>query len=214
MRRARPTLCLLASAAVFSVVGANAGVVTTGFDNGAEGWEAAGDGAGNAQWLAVDDQPAGHLAISDAALGWAYFAAPAVYRMPIEEGALLSFDLKSNSDAAHPIVSPVRVALVGAGLTLVAETVLPTASTAPFSGRRHRAASIPTMQLKGEPMKTPARTARAIARDAPAMAEPHCVHAHDRFYRNPLCPTLPLRQSEMAELASPGLRRNMPYHAD
>lgn len=131
MRRARRTLCVLASAAVFSAVGAvgaNAGVVTTGFDSGAEGWEAAGNGAGSAQWLAADGLPAGHLAISDAALGWAYFAAPVAYRLPIEEGALLSFDLKSSSDAARPIVSPVRVALVGAGLTLVAETVLPTAS--------------------------------------------------------------------------------------
>lgn len=119
MRRLGATLALLCAAA------AQAAIVTSSFDSGAEGWAAAGNGGGPLQWLADGGQPAGHLALSDASDGWAYFAAPAAWRVPMQAGAHLSFDLRSSSDDAHPIVSAVRVALVGAGLTLVAESVLP-----------------------------------------------------------------------------------------
>jgi hypothetical protein len=106
---------------------AQAGVVNTGFDTDAQGWAAAGNGGGTVQWLADDGQPTGHLTISDASDGWAYFAAPTTYRAPVLAGGRLSFDLRHTTDPAHPTGSAVRVALVGAGLTLVAESTLPTA---------------------------------------------------------------------------------------
>lgn len=124
-RRLRAQLARLALLGVLGVLGgaaaATAAPVTTRFDAGAEGWAAAGNGGGAAQW-----QAEGYLSIIDASDGWAYFAAPAAYRAPIETGATLRFALRSQAGAATPVSSPVRVALVGAGLTLVAETVLPT----------------------------------------------------------------------------------------
>lgn len=113
------SLCLSAAAA-------NAFVITTNFDAGAEGWAAAGNGAGGVEWSASTGQAGGGLALSDAAGGWAYFAGPSAYRTAMLPGAALSFDMRHFTDAEHSATIPVRVALVGAGLTLVAESTQPT----------------------------------------------------------------------------------------
>jgi hypothetical protein len=100
---------------------AAAATVVTSFDTDSQGWGAAGNGGGPIIWL-----PSGSASIADQSDGWAYFAAPASYLQAMRRGAALTFDLRHTSDAQHPAVSPVRVALVGAGLNLVAEHALPT----------------------------------------------------------------------------------------
>lgn len=102
---------------------AHALVVFDSFDGGASGWAAAGNSGadGDIRWLPADGNPGGHVGIADVDNGWAYFAAPAAYKAAVLPGGTLGFDLRHASDAGHPDVADARVALVGGGLTLVAE---------------------------------------------------------------------------------------------
>jgi hypothetical protein len=122
LRSCRSGLMVFALAALLTpVTHATAATVATSFDADSQGWRAAGNGGGPITWL-----QSGSVSISDQSDGWAYFAAPASYLQAMRRGAALEFDLRHTSDAQHPAVSPVRVALVGAGLNLVAEHALPT----------------------------------------------------------------------------------------
>jgi hypothetical protein len=117
--------CLLAIAAMLgaAVTPAQAGVVGSSFDTGTQGWaSAANTGAGGeVQWASQAGNPGGFISVADVADGWAYFSAPAAYKVGALPDGRLSFDLRHTHDANHPTTSDVRIALVGAGLTLVSE---------------------------------------------------------------------------------------------
>lgn len=123
---AAASLCL-------SALAAQALVVTTSFDTGAEGWAAAGNGDGQVVWNASGGNTGGTLSLSDANIGWAYFAAPVSYRSAIHAGGTVSFDLRHDNDAIFPNRGAVRMTLVGAGLTLIAESVAPTQNWESYS---------------------------------------------------------------------------------
>lgn len=160
--RAALRLAAVQGACVLALGAAHAAPVVAHFDSGLEGWAAAGNGGGAAQW-----QPQGYLSIADASDGWAYFAAPAAFRQPMQAGATLHFSLRSVADAALPVSSPVRVALVGAGLTLVAESVLPTAQWTAYDFTLGPASSqFRVLASAAEPFDQAARSPTAAQWDA------------------------------------------------
>jgi PEP-CTERM motif len=116
----------MAASLCLSAVAAQAFVVSTDFDGGAAGWAAAGNGNGAVDWQPGAGHPGSSLALSDASDGWAYFAAPASYRVAMHEGATVSFDMRHYSDPQFTSRGAVRMTLVGGGLTLIAESVAPT----------------------------------------------------------------------------------------
>jgi hypothetical protein len=94
--------------------------VTSHFDAGSEGWVSAFNGGQPVEWLG------GHIAVNDKTDQWSYLAAPAAYLAPIAPGAVLSFDLRHEMTGNLSKEWGVRVALVGAGLHLIAELSIPT----------------------------------------------------------------------------------------
>ena len=100
------------------------------FDADAEGWTSEGNGGGGLSWESTGGNPDGHLKMDDVNNGWGYFKAPTISQ-PLLYGGSFSFDLRHEGVGSN--VYNVRVALQGAGLTLINESVLPTDSWATYS---------------------------------------------------------------------------------
>ncbi len=99
------------------------------FTSDGEGWTALG---GQFFWDVNSGNPGGGIGVGDADSGWAYARASAAYTaQPVVFGSAFRFDLK-HTGTESPIYK-VRVALQGGGLTLINESVIPTASWATYS---------------------------------------------------------------------------------
>lgn len=116
-------LCLMGGASV-------AFGVTSTFDTDAEGWVSYDNGGGAANWISSGGNPGGYIQMDDVGGGWGYFQAPSSFlSQPLLYGGTISFDLKHFGGASFNV----RVGLVGAGLTLINESVLPTTEWATYS---------------------------------------------------------------------------------
>lgn len=120
------TLILAAGAALVGTsLLSQAATVTSTFNTDNEGWTTLNNGGFVPVWVAAD----GLIRSEDIVEGWAYLAAPAAYLAIADYGALLSFDLSSASTNPSDVqVFPnygVRVALVGAAGTLIAQAGTP-----------------------------------------------------------------------------------------
>ena len=113
------TLVALAGASLLS----QAATVTSTFDSDNEGWTTLNNDGFVPTWAA------GQIQSADIVEGWAYLAAPAAYLAAAEYGALFSFDLSSASTNPQDVpvlpIYGVRVALVGAAGTLIAQSTTP-----------------------------------------------------------------------------------------
>lgn len=120
MKRAL-TLAALATAGLV----AQAATVTSTFDTDNEGWTTLNNGGFVPTWIAAD----GLIRSEDIVEGWAYLAAPAAFLSAADYGALFSFDLSTTSTTREGLpalaVYGVRVALVGAAGTLIAQAATP-----------------------------------------------------------------------------------------
>ncbi len=127
-------MCKMRSIALCFVLGSIATVsqgqtVSSTFDDDRDGWTALG---GQLSWDNGAGNPGGGIEVGDADSGWAYAKAPAKFiANPIVFGSAFRFDLKHGGSQA-PIYK-VRVALQGGGLTLINESVIPTASWVNYS---------------------------------------------------------------------------------
>jgi hypothetical protein len=123
MKRAL-TLAAGAALAATSLL-TQAATVTSSFNSDNEGWTTLNNGGFVPVWVAAD----GLIRSDDIVEGWAYLAAPSAFLAVADYGALLSFDLSSASTSPGDVpVFPtygVRVALVGAAGTLIAQAGTP-----------------------------------------------------------------------------------------
>jgi len=110
---------LLLAAAVAAVAPAQA--MTSSFDTGADGWTAAFNGDEPVVWNA-----AGFIDVHDNTDDWAYLGAPAGFLAPIAAGGSFRFELRHEASEGESRNYGVRVALTGAGTTLIAELDAPT----------------------------------------------------------------------------------------
>lgn len=114
------------AALALTTVAQAAHIVDT-FDSGANGWTAV-DVAAGVSWSSTGGNPGGHIVIADDQTNWAYFRAPGSYlATPAMYGGALQFDLRHTSSTT-PAGYRVRVALQGAGFTLINESTIPTTS--------------------------------------------------------------------------------------
>lgn len=107
--------CVLAA----TLCAGSALAASSSFNTDAEGWVSAFNGGQPVEWLA------GSIAVNDKVDSWAYLQAPAAYLAPMPVGASLGFDLRHEFTGSFSREWGGRVALVGAGLTLIAEQAIP-----------------------------------------------------------------------------------------
>ncbi len=116
---------LLLAAVVATCVPAQA--MTSTFHTGAEGWTTDSNGDEPVVW-----NDGGFIDVHDKTDDWAYLKAPASFLAPIAAGGTFSFDLRHEASEGESRNYGVRVALTGAGTTLIAELDAPTDSWMPY----------------------------------------------------------------------------------
>ena len=102
-------------------VGAPAHAMTSTFTTGDEGWTTDFNGDEPVAWNDV-----GFIDVHDKTNDWAYLKAPASFLAPIAAGGSFRFDLRHEAGEGEGRNYGVRVALSGAGTTLIAELDPPT----------------------------------------------------------------------------------------
>ena len=112
-----PPLLLAAALAA----GAPAHAMTSTFTTGDEGWTTDFNGDEPVAWNDV-----GFIDVHDKTNDWAYLKAPASFLAPIAAGGSFRFDLRHEAGEGEGRNYGVRVALSGAGTTLIAELDPPT----------------------------------------------------------------------------------------
>lgn len=117
-------LHLLLSTALLA--GSAAHAATSSFAAGADGWVSANNDSQPVVWAD------GAISVDDKSNGWGYLQAPAKFLDPVAAGGVFSFDLRHVYDGLAPAYG-VRVALTGAGTTLIAEATIPTTTWTPYS---------------------------------------------------------------------------------
>lgn len=124
---------LIALSAVSITLAANAQTVTSGFETGLEGWTSFQNGAFGPVWSPPSGSDDGYAQLTDSTTGWGYFRAPAAFTAQAAQYAgSFSFDLRHEFQG-DPVAYKVRVAIVGGGLNLINESVLPTTSWVNYS---------------------------------------------------------------------------------
>lgn len=124
---------LVAGAAALVALTASSALAAGAFDAGTEGWTSFGNSTAPV-WNAGGGNPGGYLSVVDGDDGWAYLSAPATYLAPISTGGTFSFDLRHSAPTTrYPFLYDVRVALSGAGINLISESVRPTLDWASYS---------------------------------------------------------------------------------
>ncbi len=114
---------------------ADADIIST-FDTNLEGWTLFQNSGPNFNWVANGGNPGGHLGVTDNTSDWAYVQAPTTFLTPARYNGTFSFDLKHDNlqePPGFPGIFNVRVAMQGAGLTLINEGALPTLNWANYS---------------------------------------------------------------------------------
>ncbi len=124
-------LCILFSTGAFT---ARADIISS-FDTDKEGWVSFQNGGTAVQYNALGGNPGGYISVLDMTTEWGYLQAPSKFLVPAQYNGTLSFDLETyTSDTVLlPDKYNVRVGLVGNGLTLIAESTLPTTSWTSYS---------------------------------------------------------------------------------
>ncbi len=113
-------LCLLLTAASAAIC-TPALAASSNFNAGAEGWTSAFNGNEPVVW------DGGAINVYDNTDGWSYLQAPEAYLAPLATGGSFSFDLRhEQSGFGTGRDYGVRVALTGAGTTVIAELAPPT----------------------------------------------------------------------------------------
>lgn len=108
-------------------------VVMSTFETGLEGWTAANNGSTGPEWVAPSSEHNGYAKLLDSSTGWGYLRAPAEYLSQAALfGGTFSFDLR-HEFVGDPVAYRVRVGIVGGGLNLINESVLPTTEWASYS---------------------------------------------------------------------------------
>lgn len=102
-------------------VGAPAHAMTSTFTTGDEGWTTDSNGNEPVVWNDI-----GFIDVHDKTNDWAYLKAPASFLAPIAAGGSFRFDLRHEVGEGEGRNYGVRVALSGAGTTLIAELDPPT----------------------------------------------------------------------------------------
>lgn len=125
--RHRHLLTLIAAALCASTAQA-----AGGFEASSEGWTSFGNGGADPLWQAAGGNPGGYITQLDSSNGWGYMAAPAAYLTPILGGGEMAFSLRHSFNRGTRNYG-VRVALVGAGLTLISEQAAPTSGWLDYS---------------------------------------------------------------------------------
>lgn len=128
------TICILVSVAVLvTPFGAVGQTVTSGFEFGDEGWTSANNGSTAPVWIPPPGSDDGYLQLTDASTGWCYFRAPTAFVSQAPRyGGAFSFDLRHDF-AGDPVAYNVRVGIIGGGLNLINESVLPTGTWTNYS---------------------------------------------------------------------------------
>lgn len=122
---------LVSAAAICQSAGAL--TVMSTFETGLEGWTSANNGATAPEWVAPSGADDGYAKLLDASTGWGYFRAPAQYlAQPAMYGGAFSFDLRHEA-VGDPVAYRVRVGIIGGGLNLINESVLPTTEWVNYS---------------------------------------------------------------------------------
>lgn len=102
-------------------VGAPAHAMTSTFTTGDEGWTTDSNGNEPVVWNDI-----GFIDVHDKTNDWAYLKAPASFLAPIAAGGSFRFDLRHEVGEGEGRNYGVRVALSGAGTTLIAALDTPT----------------------------------------------------------------------------------------
>jgi len=115
-------------------VGSASFAVSSTFDSGLEGWTSEGNGGNDPVWASTGGNPGGHAVANDLNGGWSYLKAPASYTaQPAVYGGTFSFDLRHTTANNQTPIYKVRVGIVGGGLTLLNELVVPTTQWTNYS---------------------------------------------------------------------------------
>ncbi len=119
--------------AALLTISAQAQTVSSDFETGLEGWTSFQNGSFAPIWIPPSGSDDGFAQLTDSTTGWGYFQAPAAFTAQAAEyGGTFSFDLRHEFQG-DPVAYRVRVAIIGGGLNLINESVLPTASWVNYS---------------------------------------------------------------------------------
>jgi len=112
---------------------AHAQTVSSDFETGLDGWTSFQNGSFAPVWISPSGSDDGYAQLTDSTTGWGYFRAPAAFTAQAAQlGGTFSFDLRHEFQG-DPVAYKVRVAIIGGGLNLINESVLPTTSWVNYS---------------------------------------------------------------------------------
>lgn len=124
---------LTAIAAASLSLAAHAQTVSSDFETGLEGWSSFQNGSFAPVWISPSGSDDGYAQLTDSTTGWGYFRAPAAFTAQAAQyGGTFSFDLRHEFQG-DPVAYKVRVAIIGGGLNLINESVLPTTAWVNYS---------------------------------------------------------------------------------